>query len=391
MLTLQPLKTAKLVGLLVVLVVFGFMAAAIQRWSEHRNIGDDVCYFRQAHLFQLYGLDGINTDLSRDNGFLAARLKHVTDPTWNDPKSPPCHRLVEKTGKVVMQYPPGTGAVLSLFPEGGQLIALYLSVAAFLLCAFSATILRAKNISTVALATVVGGVSLYLTNNPMKSSFSLAPTIVICLLAGWLSAIIFTPGPSRNRRAAILALGLALGLSVNFRIANALFVPAYGAFFLWDYLRSRRPTAFLDGALFAATFAIGVAPTLVANFVNAGGAFSTPYASHDASPPDFALTSMISQAKLYLEGTQGFLIVTAIGCAIYYSRISRLIAAVALITITINLLYYLSHPIFTPYYAVPSMLLAIWTIFIAGVPGGSARHQAHGSTELSPSAKDPAA
>src|SRR5437899_2494073 len=45
------------------------------RWSEARGVYDDVCYLRQAHLFQRFGLGGLDTDISRDDDrYLTARL-----------------------------------------------------------------------------------------------------------------------------------------------------------------------------------------------------------------------------------------------------------------------------------------------------------------------------
>ena len=43
---------------------FGLLAVlasniwTMSRWSESRGVYDDVCYLRQAHLFQRFGLDG---------------------------------------------------------------------------------------------------------------------------------------------------------------------------------------------------------------------------------------------------------------------------------------------------------------------------------------------
>jgi len=38
----------------------------MSRWSESRDVYDDVCYLRQAHLFQKYGLGGIDTNIVFD-------------------------------------------------------------------------------------------------------------------------------------------------------------------------------------------------------------------------------------------------------------------------------------------------------------------------------------
>ena len=39
----------------------------ISHWSESRGVYDDICYLRQAHLFQRFGLDSFNTDIARDD------------------------------------------------------------------------------------------------------------------------------------------------------------------------------------------------------------------------------------------------------------------------------------------------------------------------------------
>ena len=44
----------------------------MSRWSESRGVYDDICYLRQAHLFQRFGLRGINTDIAFDDD----RLSH---------------------------------------------------------------------------------------------------------------------------------------------------------------------------------------------------------------------------------------------------------------------------------------------------------------------------
>ena len=49
------------------LVCFLILAANIwsmSHWTEARGVYDDFCYLRQAHLFQRYGLSGLNTDVS---------------------------------------------------------------------------------------------------------------------------------------------------------------------------------------------------------------------------------------------------------------------------------------------------------------------------------------
>jgi hypothetical protein len=99
---------------------------SISGWTEARGVYDDVCYLRQAHLFQRFGLAGLDTDISRDDDhYLSSKLKEIGFSAWNIPASAPCHTFMETSKKWVIQYPPGTGFLLSLFPSGFQVIPLY--------------------------------------------------------------------------------------------------------------------------------------------------------------------------------------------------------------------------------------------------------------------------
>ena len=113
------MKLIKLLCGIGFLVVLASNISTISRWSESRGVYDDICYLRQAHLFKLFGLDGLNTDLKReDDQYLANKLKEMDYPEWNVTTRAPCHVWMEKTKKTVIQYPPGTGFMLALFPEG---------------------------------------------------------------------------------------------------------------------------------------------------------------------------------------------------------------------------------------------------------------------------------
>jgi len=66
-----------LCGLFCVLVLVSNIWS-MSRWNEARGVYDDICYLRQAHLFQRFGLSGFDTDISRDDDrYLAAKLKEI--------------------------------------------------------------------------------------------------------------------------------------------------------------------------------------------------------------------------------------------------------------------------------------------------------------------------
>src|SRR5690349_24686832 len=68
------------VGVLKLLCAIGFLAVlasniwTISRWNESRGVYDDVCYLRQAHLFQRFGLAGLETDISTMEEGVVPRL-----------------------------------------------------------------------------------------------------------------------------------------------------------------------------------------------------------------------------------------------------------------------------------------------------------------------------
>ncbi len=164
----------------------------MQRWNEARGVFDDVCYLRQAHLFQRFGLGGFDTDLSKDDDqYLASKLKEIGYPTWNDITTAPCHTPMPALGKRVIQYPPGTGLVLALFPQGHQVVPLYVAVSIMLFGFALLGIFTARTASSVVLAGVFGCLAIYLMINPSKASYSIAPTMATCALVGYLTARLF--------------------------------------------------------------------------------------------------------------------------------------------------------------------------------------------------------
>src|SRR6516225_12155576 len=126
---------------LICLAILASNIVTMSRWSEVRGVYDDICYLRQAHLFQRFGTSGLDTNAARDDdGFFRGKLKEIDFAEWRDPSRWPCHTPMPD-GRVVLQYPPGTGLVLALFPQGHQAVPLYvlatLAVFGFALFAIS--------------------------------------------------------------------------------------------------------------------------------------------------------------------------------------------------------------------------------------------------------------
>ncbi|MGY3545121.1 hypothetical protein ACVWZ4_000614 [Bradyrhizobium sp. USDA 4472] len=356
------MKILKLAFGLVCLLILAGNMRTLSRWTEARGVYDDVCYLRQAHLFQLYGVGGLDTDVSRDGDhFLARKLKEIGFP---QDRLAPCHPPA-KSGKYVLQYPPGTGFLLALFPEGQQVVPLY-AAASLIVTGFALLgIFAARSAQTVVGAGVFGALAVYMMINPTKASYSMAPTMAICAAAGYLTAHWLAMG--EREKWSVSLIGLLLGLSVNFRLPNLFLVAGYVLYLGIAFLRARTGASFVRGLIFCLAYVAGMIPTLVANAINAGSPFATTYGSEDAIGPEFNLEIL----GHYLHDLQFGLILLAIGSTAWLLRVgdngARQVALLVAGNLLVNLFFFLSHPIFTPYYVVPVTMLSLWSVCFTGV------------------------
>jgi hypothetical protein len=91
-------------------------------WSERRGAADDLCYLRQAHLFQTQGVGGLSTDIAHEtDGYFKRLVTEAGHPESNVAGFANCHPKVAATGKIVLRYPPGVGFLLALFFRIGRL------------------------------------------------------------------------------------------------------------------------------------------------------------------------------------------------------------------------------------------------------------------------------
>ncbi|MGY4508764.1 multisubunit Na+/H+ antiporter MnhC subunit [Bradyrhizobium sp. USDA 3650] len=368
MIPMNKIHTSKVVFAVLFLAVLVGHFWTMMRWSEARGVYDDICYLRQAHLFQRFGLvEGFDTNLAReDDGYQRAKLKEIGYPDWNDTTAAPCHNLMPATGKVVIQYPPGVGLVLALFPPGHQVVPMYMLATIVVLGLALFALSLARSMRSVLMAGAFGCLAIYLMVNPVKASYSMAPTVVVCALAGCLTAR-WLAGPRSQPNIWLLApIGFLLGLTVDFRLANLFLASGYGVFLLVAFLADRKLSRFLQGALFGVALLAGVIPTIISYAVNAGSPFASTYGNNpDVRPLDFSFAVV----RDYLaDPLQTLLIVTGIAGSIWLLRQANGIRRVALLTIAnlaLNLAFFFTYPIATPYYTIPISLLTLWTLLFA--------------------------
>ncbi|MBW7964431.1 hypothetical protein [Bradyrhizobium sp. BR 10261] len=359
------MKSAKLAFGLICLAILASNIWGMSRWSEARGVYDDICYLRQAHLFQRFGINGLDTNAVRDDDrYFEGKLKEIAFSEWKDPIRWPCHNPMPG-GKVVLQYPPGTGFLLALFPEGHQVVPLYIAANLIVGGLALSAIAIASSLPSLIGAGVFGGLAICLMINPAKASYSVAPTMALCAVAGLLTAVWL----SRDKRSVLLIalIGLLLGVSVNLRLPNVLLAAGYFLFLGIPFLWTRSLATFVRGLAFGAGVLVGMAPTLAAQAINAGSALATTYGSADVVAPAFDL-AVFGQ---YLRDMQIVLIVLAIGATLWLlwagERHVRQAAFVVAGNLVVNLGFFMSHPIFTPYYVVPITMLSLWTLTFAQV------------------------
>jgi hypothetical protein len=342
---------------------------SMSRWSEARGVYDDICYLRQAHLFQRFGIGGLETDISRDDDhYLSSKLKEIGFPTWSDTGTVPCHTVMPVVNKLVMQYPPGTGFVLALFPQGLQVIPLYLLATVIVFGFALLAISYARSRSSILLSGAFGCLAIYLMINPAKASYSVAPTMVVCALGGFLTPKMFLAERRQHRLLLTALVGLLIGLAVNFRLPNLLLASGYFLFLVASLILSRKIDVAMQGILFGAAFLTGMAPTLLANAINAGSPFSTTYGGTDVTSPDFSFSVIWS----YVSDMQFVLLMLGILGTVSMLRWrrgteTRHVALVTAGNLVVNSAFFLSHPIFTPYYTIPVAMLSLWSLLFASL------------------------
>jgi hypothetical protein len=268
------------------------------------------------------------------------------------------------TNKLVIQYPPGTGMLLALFPQGHQAVSLFVLATTIVFGFTLLGIFAARSILSVVSAGVLGCVAIYIMINPVKSSYSMAPTVATCALVGFLTAKLFG-GTQRDSRLWLrLLLGFLLGLSVSFRLPNLFLSAGYFLFFLVAFLSSRKLVIAGRAIAFGVAYLVGLAPTLVANIINAGSPVATTYGAADVVPPGLSF-SIIWQ---YANDMQSVLLAPAAASIVWLlatqddsgvRRVVRITAA----NMIVNLGFFLSHPLFTPYYTIPIAMLSLWSLF----------------------------
>jgi hypothetical protein len=373
------MRAVKVFFSIVFLAILASNVRLISHWSESRGVYDDICYLRQAHLFQRFGWQGLDTSLAREtDGYLAAKLRSIDFPNWNEPTRAPCHTQTADGSKWVMTPPPGTGFALALFPEGFQVVPLYVAANVIIFGFALYALWRSREPVSLTLAAVFGALAIYFMINPTKASYSMAPTMMVCAMAGLFTARLFV-GNVRRRLLLIALVGVLLGLSASFRIANVVLPAGYFLFFGLSMLMRRTRETLAAGLTLGLAVLVGLLPVFAANFVNSGHPLVSAYGGQDTAAPHLDPAVLLAYLR---DGTQFPLILVACaGTALLWrfanhSGVRQLTLLVAG-NLALNLAFFATHPVFTQYYVIPILMLSLWTLLFAAVlTRGPAQHSA---------------
>jgi hypothetical protein len=268
------------VALAVLAGVFYSNVSRQARWIEVPHACDWFVFLRQAQLFQQHGLiGGLDTGIRDANSrYLIEKAKslHLTNPSWTMAVGPYCHEYKERTDRLSIVSPPGTGLALSFFPAGRQERLVFITCSTIILLFLAAVALRARS-WPVPLTAGALGVFCFSGMYKFVHDWSIQPSVVLVLLAGYFAVRLFEAAASRLGLIWAILLGISIGIAADFRLANAFLVFGIAAGLGVICLEGLRLQAARLSGAFVAAVLIGCIPLMAANAINAGDPFTTTY------------------------------------------------------------------------------------------------------------------
>jgi MFS family permease len=297
---------------------------------------------------------------------------------WEEVVGPHAHHYFPKSGYVGVQYPPGTGLALAMFPQGEAVYRLNrIVVFVFVAMGIGALLIAAWKQAWASIGLVVLALSLGLMVLARVGflSFSINAVLVPILLTCLLS--IFALGcktAGRDRLALLSALlaGLFLGFATLIRLPSFLLLPGF-LVLLWPGFRNVRvkslPVAFVLGVVVT-----GIIPVLINQQEVAGAWYLSTYAGVDAAPPGLqglkanlsyflgsGEASVDNWALLYaLIGFAGFLLLKRdSGQSNHLGLTWQRLALAAFLIWFVSICFFLTHWVVAPHYMIPSVFAAV--------------------------------
>ena len=106
---------------------------------------------------------------------------------------------------------------------------------------------------------------------------------------------------------------------------------------------------------------------MIANKINGGEPIARLYPGDVSTLAVAKLTEVVGRAVAYPTDTQGVVMLVSIGIAIYVLVVApglpRQLALLVAIGGSLNLLYFITHNAYNPYYLMPASMLSAWSLF----------------------------
>jgi hypothetical protein len=304
--------------------------------------------------------------------------QNVAVPRWEEVVAPHAHHYMPHSGYVGVQYPPGTGLVLAMFPQGEAIYRLNrLVVFVFIMAGVVALAIAVRKRAWASIGLVILALSLGLMVLARLGALSfsmnavLVPILLTCVFS--LFALRFKAA-DRDGLALICALlaGLSLGFATMIRLPSFLLSAGF-LVLLWPGFRSFRikslPVVFALGVTIA-----GVIPVVINQHNVAGAWYLSTYATVDAAPPTLErlgpnLSFFLGSGHASVDNwalVAGF--IGLVGFLLFYSRRDlenrlalswqRFVLAVALLWL-IPICYFLTHRITGAHYMISSIFATL--------------------------------
>jgi len=228
---------------------------------------DQFGYLRQAQLFQEHPfLRALDTRLDGPIQRTLIEIGLASDfpvSEWRSGIAPHCHLYKSDSGQIILQYPPGTGFLLSFFPRGTQDRPMHIACAALIALA---TLALLSLVPTVTSAILVGSAGLLCiwTMITLRTGWSVAPSIVTAMAIAGFGTFFLASERTWQRILFATLTGLALGLIVNFRIANVLLISGYAVVMLAEVARRRDRATLLCALAGIVAIVVAMSPTFLA-------------------------------------------------------------------------------------------------------------------------------
>jgi hypothetical protein len=323
--------------------------------------------------FQQNGLiGGLNTAITDENTiYLIGKLQSLAEPSsWAHMVGPHCHNYKPQTDHVIIQFPPLTGLLLSLFGEGAQ-ARLDLALVGVILIGFLALTAINSRGATVPLLAAALGAFLFLGLKRYGWSWSIMGSTLLLTFLGYLTVRTSNALMGPWRRVAEFLLGLVLGLSVGFRIANLLLLSGFVAIRGVELIR--RPCFRTGSSVLSASagFVLGLSPVLAANTINAGSPFLSAYGQADATPVRWGAETLWFGLNHYFvqypsAGCYAIVAAVMVATALRWSLLRHRhdlakSAAIAGISLLTSVCFMMMHEVRITYYLFPAAAYAAAT------------------------------